>query len=68
MTADIEFQNRVAALRHLMADEDHGDEFVMPTALKEVPSYTSINTVPLEHGGTSGELRRHPTRDSGRAA
>jgi len=59
MTENTDLQKWVDRLRHLMAEQDHGDDFVLPTVLREVPSYTSIDTVPLDLGGASGELRRH---------
>jgi hypothetical protein len=62
---DYELLARVEKLRHLMATQDRDDDFVMPTALREVPSYTSINTVPWNLGEVGGELYRHPERNSG---
>lgn len=68
MTDEAELQKRVDKLRHLMAEEDQGNDFVLPSVLKEVPSYTSIDTMPLEYGGKGGELRGHPQRNPDRAA
>lgn len=61
---DSELQARIAKLRHLFAEDDKLDDFVMPTALKEVPSLTLTETMPLNGGGADGQLWRHSERNS----
>lgn len=58
---DFVLQSKVNALKHLFADDDKGGDFIMPSSLKEVPSFTSENSGQLPTGVLYAELgRRSP--------
>lgn len=46
----------VFQLRHLMAQEDDGNDFSFPTLLREVPSITAPHTGYRGESGTYAEL------------
>lgn len=54
----IEIAEMVAELKHLMRNDDDPPTFTMPSMLKEVPSFSSTDSVPLGEMIGRAELGR----------
>lgn len=46
--SETDIMEMVAELKHLMSNEERPQDFSLPSMLKEVPSFTSTDSVPLE--------------------
>lgn len=60
MKHDSELAKMVDQMRHLLGPDARNDDFVMPSLLKEVPSFTSTESVPRQEVTTRAELGRSP--------
>lgn len=58
MKLDSELARMVDQMKHLLGPDHREDDFVMPSLLKEVPSFTSTESVPRQEVITRAELGR----------
>jgi len=58
MKHDSELAKMVDQMKHLLGPDTRNDDFVMPSLLKEVRSFTSTESVPRQEVVSRAELGR----------
>ena len=58
MSTQEQIADMVVKLRHLMGNSENQQDFVQPSLLKEVPSFTSSGTAPFNLERQRAELGR----------
>lgn len=58
MSTQEQIADMVVKLRHLMVGNENNQDFVQPSLLKEVPSFTSSGTAPMNLERNRAELGR----------
>jgi hypothetical protein len=58
MSTQDEMAEMVVKLKQLMTSANNDSDFVQPSLLKEVPSFTSSDSVPMTRGNERAQLGR----------